>query len=61
MLIWTNFDRFAITYLYKELALKISFANRSYAAFFAKTKGAGTSFQATVFVKNFDKFFSFAI
>ena len=61
MLIWINFNRFAITYLIKVVASKISFANRSYASFFANTKGPGTSFQAAVFVKIFDEIFSFVI
>ena len=43
------------------LASKISFANRSYASFFANTKEPGTSYQAAVFVKFFDEFFSFVI
>ena len=48
MLIWINFDNFAIKY-------------RGCAYFFVKTKGPGTSFQVAVFVEFFDKFFSFVI
>ena len=58
-LIWTDFERFAITYVIQVAASKISFANGSYASLFANTKGPGTSFQAAVFAKNFDEFFSF--
>ena len=47
--------------LCKKLASKISFANRSYASFFANTKGSGTSFEVAVFVKFFDEIFSFVI
>ena len=39
----------------------MSFAKRSYASFFANTKGPGTSFQAAVLVKFFDEIFSFVI
>ena len=39
----------------------MSFANRSYASFFANTKGPGTSFLAAVFVKFVDEIFSFVI
>ena len=53
MLIWTNFDSFANTYLI------ISFSNRGSAKFVANTKGPGTSFQVADFVEFFDKFFSF--
>ena len=60
MLIWTNFD-LLLHIEYKQLVSKISFANRSYASFFVNTKGPGTSFQAAVFVKNFDKIFPFVI
>ena len=45
----------------EKLASKISFANRSYASFFANTKGSGTSYQAAVFVNFFDEIFSFVI
>ena len=61
MLIWTNFDKLDILYLIKLVASKISFANRSYASFFANIKGSGTSFQAGVFVQFFDEIFSFVI
>ena len=62
MLIRTNFDRFTITYLIlSSLLHKFSFANRSYASFFADTKGPETSFQAAVFVQFFDEIFSFVI
>ena len=59
MLIWTNFDRFAITYL-SSLLQKFHLPI-CYASFFANTKGPGTSFQAAVFVKIFDEIFSFVI
>ena len=61
MLIWTNFDRFAITYLIYVAVSKISFANRSYASFFANTTGPLSSLQAAVFRKFFDEIFSFVI
>ena len=61
MLIWTNFDSFAIKRQYKWIASKISFSSRGCAKFFANTKGPGTSFQAAVFVDFFDEIISFGI
>ena len=60
MLLWINFDIFAITYL-MYFSLKTSFSNRACAEFFAITKGPGTSFQDRVFVEFFDNHFSFVM
>ena len=60
MLIWTNFDRFAITYLISSLLQKFHLPIEA-ASFFANKKGPGPSFQAAVFVKFSDEIFSFVI
>ena len=61
MLIWTNFDGFAITYLISAAYFKKLFSTSSCAYFFANTKGPETSFQIAVFVEFFGKNFSFVI
>ena len=60
MLIWTNFDRFAIKYLIQVACFKNFICH---ASLFANTKGLGTSFQAAVSgSKEFlDEIFSFVI
>ena len=50
VLIWTDFDSFAIT-----------FSTSGSAQIFANAKGPRTSFLVGVFVKIFDKIFSFVI
>ena len=53
----SNFQRI----LCKKDSVEVSMLLRSYASFFAKTKGPETSFLAVVFVKFFDEIFSFVI
>ena len=52
MLIWTNFDSFAITYVIQVDCFK---------EFLANTKGSGTSFQIEFFVEFFDEIICFGI
>ena len=62
MLIWTNSDSFANTYLNTSSLLQnFLFSNKGCFYFFSDLKGPGTSFQVAVFVEFFDKTFSFVI
>ena len=62
MLIWTDFESFAVTYpnISKTSKNLKSFKNLIF-QFFANTKGPGTRFQAAILVKVFDKIFSFIV
>ena len=62
MLIWTDFESFAITYpkISKTSKNLKSFKNFIF-QFFANTKGLVTRFQAAILVEVFDKIFSFII
>ena len=54
MLIWTNFETFAITYLIYAACFK-NFICQWRLCLFANAKGSGTSFQVAVFVEFCDK------
>ena len=60
MLIWTNFNSFAITYLIQVVS-KVSLSNRGCGYFFANIKLPGTSFQVAILVEFFNEFISFGI
>ena len=60
MLIWTNFETFAITYLRYAACFK-NFICKWRLCLFANAKGSGTSFQVAVFAEFCDKTLTFII
>ena len=61
MLIWTNFDSFAVMYLTSVDCFKNFNFQKRFASFFPNTKGPEPSFLDAVLVEFFDEILSFGI